>query len=196
MPRSALIAGSATFTTVLSIMIMKRAKHSAPSVHHLRFSSAKIFARTRPPCSRKLACTRLARTSQSVKAYACPRGGDLASGGSDPRAHERAAARAQARLRRLRLAGALLAGRAGALLARSDRRHAARVLASLGRGSRRVARAGVGDLVRRRPAQPGLELRPPLGARRAGRRAGRGLAERGRPAALAHLPRALGGGDK
>ena len=37
-PRSALIAGSATFTTVLSSMIMKRAKHSAPSVHHLRFS--------------------------------------------------------------------------------------------------------------------------------------------------------------
>ena len=63
-PRSALIAGSATFTTVLSSMIMKRAKHSAPSVHHLRFSSAKIFARTCPPAGRKLALTRLASTSQ------------------------------------------------------------------------------------------------------------------------------------
>jgi len=44
--RSLLIAGSATFTTVLSSMIMKRAKHSAPSVHQRLFSSAKIFART------------------------------------------------------------------------------------------------------------------------------------------------------
>src|SRR4051812_17061970 len=67
MPRSALIAGSATFTTVLSSMIMKRAKQSAPNVHQRRFSSAKIFARTAPPIGRKLACTRLALTSQSVK---------------------------------------------------------------------------------------------------------------------------------
>src|SRR3954449_11371733 len=48
-------------------MIMKRAKQSAPNVHQRRFSSAKIFARTSPPTGRKLACTRLARTSQSVK---------------------------------------------------------------------------------------------------------------------------------
>ena len=34
---------------------------------------------------------------------------------------------------------------------------------------RPLARAGVGDLVRRREAQPRLELRAPLGARRAGR---------------------------
>src|SRR3954452_6552942 len=67
MPRSALIAGSATFTTVLSSMIMKRAKQSAPNVHQRRFSSAKILARTAPPTGRKLACTRLARTSLSVK---------------------------------------------------------------------------------------------------------------------------------
>src|SRR4051794_23649024 len=46
-------------------MIMKRAKQSAPSVHHLRFSSAKIFARTCPPARRKLAFTRLASTSQN-----------------------------------------------------------------------------------------------------------------------------------
>src|SRR3954464_2840867 len=67
MPRSALIAGSATFTTVLSSMIMKRAKQSAPNVHQRRFSSAKILSSTAPPTGRKLACTRLARTSQSVK---------------------------------------------------------------------------------------------------------------------------------
>jgi hypothetical protein len=30
-------------------MIMKRAKQSDPSVHHLLFSSAKILARTFPP---------------------------------------------------------------------------------------------------------------------------------------------------
>ncbi len=49
MPRSDLIAGSATFTTVLSSMIMNSAKQSAPSVHHLLFSSAKILARKAPP---------------------------------------------------------------------------------------------------------------------------------------------------
>src|SRR6266480_1659505 len=43
-PRSLLIAGRATLTTVLSSMIMNRANESAPSVHHLRFSSAKIAA--------------------------------------------------------------------------------------------------------------------------------------------------------
>src|SRR5436190_17541226 len=38
-PRSFWIDGSATFTTVLSSMIMNRAKHMAASVHHLRLSS-------------------------------------------------------------------------------------------------------------------------------------------------------------
>src|SRR3954452_20876362 len=38
-PRSSWMDGSATFTTVLSSMIMKRAKHMAASVHHLRLSS-------------------------------------------------------------------------------------------------------------------------------------------------------------
>ena len=33
--------GSATFTTVLSSMIMNSAKHIAPSVHHLRLSSVR-----------------------------------------------------------------------------------------------------------------------------------------------------------
>src|SRR5690348_5487648 len=57
MPRSPLIAGSATFTTVLSSMIMKRAKHRAPSVHHFRFSSAKIVARIRSKVSRTAGVT-------------------------------------------------------------------------------------------------------------------------------------------
>src|SRR5207248_2021969 len=38
-PRSFWIDGSATFTTVLSSMIMNRAKHIAASVHHLRLPS-------------------------------------------------------------------------------------------------------------------------------------------------------------
>src|SRR4051794_28779309 len=38
-PRSRWIDGSATFTTVLSSMIMNSAKHIAASVHHLRLSS-------------------------------------------------------------------------------------------------------------------------------------------------------------
>jgi hypothetical protein len=44
-PRSFWIDGKATFTTVLSSMIMKRAKLIAPSVHHLRFCS--VIARRR-----------------------------------------------------------------------------------------------------------------------------------------------------
>src|SRR4051812_32491432 len=43
-PRSFWIDGSATFTTVLSSMIMNRAKHMAASVHHLRLPS---FSRRR-----------------------------------------------------------------------------------------------------------------------------------------------------
>jgi hypothetical protein len=38
------MAGSATFTIVLSSMIMKSPNATAPSVHHLRFSGAKILA--------------------------------------------------------------------------------------------------------------------------------------------------------
>ena len=38
MPRSRSIDGSATFTTVLSSMIMKSPSETAPSVHHLRCS--------------------------------------------------------------------------------------------------------------------------------------------------------------
>jgi len=42
--RSFSIDGKATFTTVLSSMIMNRPNETAASVHHLRFSSAKIRA--------------------------------------------------------------------------------------------------------------------------------------------------------
>jgi hypothetical protein len=38
-PRSLRIDGSATFTTVLSSMIMNSPKETATSVHHLRLSS-------------------------------------------------------------------------------------------------------------------------------------------------------------
>ena len=37
--KSRLIDGSAMFATVLSSMTMNSAKHIAPNVHHLRFSS-------------------------------------------------------------------------------------------------------------------------------------------------------------
>src|SRR4051794_34714952 len=40
-PRSFWIDGSATFTTVLSSMIMNSAKHMAASVHHLRLPSCR-----------------------------------------------------------------------------------------------------------------------------------------------------------
>jgi hypothetical protein len=38
------MAGRATFTTVLSSMIMKRPNETAASVHHFRFSLARILA--------------------------------------------------------------------------------------------------------------------------------------------------------
>ena len=47
MPRSSRIDGKATFTTVLSSMIMKRPNETANSVHHLRSSGAKSRARMR-----------------------------------------------------------------------------------------------------------------------------------------------------
>ena len=64
MCRSRWIDGSATFTIVLSSMIMKSPNETAPSVHHL-FSSAKIRARTRssPRLAGKLVCTTLAAAS-------------------------------------------------------------------------------------------------------------------------------------
>ena len=49
MCRSLWIEDSATKTTVLSSMIMNSPKATAPSVHHFRFSSAKMRARTLRP---------------------------------------------------------------------------------------------------------------------------------------------------
>jgi len=46
MPRSLRIDGSATFTTVLSSMIMNRPTATAVRVHHFLFSSAKSLAFT------------------------------------------------------------------------------------------------------------------------------------------------------
>ena len=46
MPRSRWIDGSATFTTVLSSMIMNRPNETAASVHHLRRSPEKISSVT------------------------------------------------------------------------------------------------------------------------------------------------------
>ena len=63
--RSRWIDGSATFTIVLSSMIMKSPNETAPSVHHFLFSSAKIRARTRPSprLAGKLVGTTLAAAS-------------------------------------------------------------------------------------------------------------------------------------
>ena len=41
--------GSATFTTVLSSMIMNSAKHMAASVHHLWFARSSLLAFIRSP---------------------------------------------------------------------------------------------------------------------------------------------------
>ena len=72
------------------------------------------------------------------------------------------------------------------VLAGRDRGHGARVLAAVGAGRRSLARAGVGDVVRRREAEHRLELRAPLGRTTAGRgsrrsasaRTGRGASRR------------------
>ena len=104
------------------------------------------------------------------------------------------AADAQARLRRLLGARSPLAGRPRLVLARGDRGHGARVLAALGRGRRPLARAGVGDLVRRREGEHRLELRASLGRAPAGR-GRRRRARRGRRPARADVRGALARGD-
>ena len=108
----------------------------------------------------------------------------------DDRACERDAARAPGRRRRLRRARPPLAGRSGVVLAALRRRPRDRVLAAVGPGARRVARAGMDDLVRRRHRQHRPELRPPLGRPSPRRGCGR-RARRGRLAQHAHLRRAL-----
>jgi selenocysteine lyase/cysteine desulfurase len=67
-PRLRWIDGSATFTTVLSSMIMNRAKATAPSVHHFLFSLSRIRARI--AASEKLVVTRLATACRTRQAEA------------------------------------------------------------------------------------------------------------------------------
>ena len=64
--RSRSIDGSATFTTVLSSMIMKRPNDTAASVHHFLLSSAKIRAFILSPGRSWLVLTKLASTSRSA----------------------------------------------------------------------------------------------------------------------------------
>src|SRR5262249_15963464 len=60
-PSERCIVGSATFTIVLSSMIMKRPNATATSVHHFLFSSAKSLALMSSPSL--LALTKLVRPS-------------------------------------------------------------------------------------------------------------------------------------
>ena len=76
------------------------------------------------------------------------------------------------------------------VLARGDRGHGARLLDALEPGHGPLARAGMGDLVRRLEALHRLELRPPLGRARSGPRRRR-RARRGRRALGVHLRRAF-----
>src|SRR5262245_31998930 len=63
MSRSCAIDGRATFTIVLSSMIMNRPNETATSVHHFLFSGAKILALIRSFPGRKLVGANLAATS-------------------------------------------------------------------------------------------------------------------------------------
>ena len=168
MCRSFSIDGSATFTTVLSSMIMKRPKATAASVHHFLFSSAKM------PCSHsnsRLASTKLvgAKLAERIRV---PQGVRLhleALGGAR-RARERDAAAAPPRSRELRRAARDLGRGARPLLARPRRRPRDRVLAALDVGRRLLARAGVVDVVQRRPRQRRAREPAPLGGDAARRR--------------------------
>ena len=108
------------------------------------------------------------------------------------RAGEHRAALAQARLRELPRAPAPLGRGPRALLPRARRGPRARVLEAVGARARHVEGDRVGDVVRRRPPERRDELPPPLGGAPA-RRPGRRLPRRGRGAARADVPRAVGG---
>ena len=101
------IDGSATFTTVLSSMIMNSPNETAASVHHLRCSSstklARIFART-------LVETNSGRVAAVAEVVWAP-------GRGDARARERRPADAPARLRELPRARRALDRRPGVVLA-------------------------------------------------------------------------------
>ena len=87
-------------------------------------------------------------------------------------------------------ARAPLAGRPRVVLAALHRRPGARVLAAVGPGARRLARARVDDVVHRRQALHRPQLRASLGRPPARRDRG-GRPRRGRLAPHAHLRRAL-----
>src|ERR1700751_861491 len=176
-PRSLRIDGSATFATVLSSMIMNSPTETAPSVHHFRFSGAKSLALT------------FRRLEKPVPFTRGPLRLDADSGAG--RKRERHTARATPRRRALPRSAPHLDRGAGTILAGGRRGSRARVLGAVDRGRRRLARAGVGDLVRRRQAEPRLERRPPMGGERARRGGGGYLAARGRRARRADMARAL-----
>src|SRR5262245_45607231 len=166
MPRSLRIDGSATFTTVLSSMIMKRPTATAASVHHFLFSAVKSLA---------LTTVRL----ENPVPFARGRvrlGADQGAG----RERQRHAARSAARSRALPRPGPDLDRGARPVLAGPDRRSGPRVLRAVDGGGRRLGRPRVGEVVRRREAEPRVELRAPLGRRRVGGGGGRRVAVGGR----------------
>ena len=176
MPRSCWIDGSATFTTVLSSMIMNSPTATATSVHHLRFSGVNSRARI----SERL--EHAPRPTSGGYPYASrvsdfiwsPTAEDVESANLTRLARK-------PRRRRLRGPPPHLDRGARALLARPDRGSRPRVLGAVGAGGGHLARRRVGHLVHRREAQPRLELRPQVGGRRA-RRASRPRSGRARTA--------------
>src|SRR5438094_939375 len=158
MPRSFWIDGSATFTTVLSSMIMNSPTATATSVHHFRFSGVKSRARMTERLEQPLRPTwygypvRFARVRLHLEA---DRG----------RRREREPDQARAPLRCGALHGSPphLYRRTRALLARCDRGPRARVLRALGTGRGHLSRQRVGHLVHGRQAESRLELRAQVG---------------------------------
>src|SRR5262245_26876678 len=176
MPRSFRIDGSATFTTVLSSMIMKRPTATAASVHHFRFSAVKSLVLTPVRLENPVPFTR-GRLRLDAHARA---GGE----------RERHAACAAPGGRALPRPPSRLDRRARALLAGGDRGPGVGVLRAVERGCRRLARARMGEVVRRRKAESRLELCPQVGGGGACRGGGGRLAVRGRAPRRADLARA------
>src|SRR5881394_2701922 len=123
MCRSFWIDRSATFTTVLSSMIMKSPNETATSVHHLRCSSSRKLLRIRA----RTASTPFGSTRLRVAVDG--RDLDTERGGSRPR--ERRAPDAPARAFGLLGARPALAGGARMVLGGGGRGHGNRVLAAV-----------------------------------------------------------------
>src|SRR5689334_18377845 len=146
-PRSLRIDGSATFTTVLSSMIMKSPTATAASVHHFRFSAVK---------SRDLTTGRLENPVPFAR-------GRLRLDADTGAGRKRQPDSVGTASRRRALPGppSHLDRGAGKVLAGRDRGSGARVLRAVDASRRRFARPRVGQVVRRREAEPCLELRSP-----------------------------------